>query len=162
MRNIVSRWFMVGLLIGWALTHSTVFAQPGSGKAAEKTAIEKLRANLDKNITLDYTGGSLVEVLNHFKDKAGIAINVDQMAMMQMPDFGGGVFPGAPMQNIQIKAKDEKASTVLRRLLNGHQHADTTHGLLRAQSKGPSRRAAKCGCELPACKDSHAGPLNQV
>lgn len=133
MRSVMSRWFMFGLLLGWALTHATGFAQPGAKGKAGASAIEKLRAALDKEYTFDYTGQSLTEVLNHFRDKTGIAINVDQMALMQigmdMPAGvpggpGGGVFPGAPGGGggqVQLKATNEKASSILRKLLDPHQ-----------------------------------------
>src|SRR5437868_3887015 len=121
MRTIISRWFMFGLLVGWALTHATAFAQPAV-KTTDKdaTAIDKLRASLDKNITIDYTGNSLTEVLNHFREKAGVPINVDQMALMQTGvDFGNNI-PGNPAP-VTVKATNEKAGQVLRKLLNTHQ-----------------------------------------
>ncbi len=130
MRTIISRWFLFGLLLGWSLTHATVFGQP-AGKTSDKaTAADKLRANLDKNVTLDFSGQSLTEVLNHFRDKTGITLHVDQVALMQIGiDMGGGIpggfFPpggAAPMQpQLQLKATNEKASQVLRKLLNSHQ-----------------------------------------
>ena len=116
MRTIITRWFMLALLLGWALSHATVFAQD----KAKPTASEKLRANLDKAVTLDFTGNSLVEVLNHFRDKTGIDINVDQNVMMQMDPNFGLLPPGAgPMQQIRLKATNEKSSQVLRKLLAG-------------------------------------------
>ncbi|MBI1833095.1 MAG: hypothetical protein HYR84_16770 [Planctomycetes bacterium] len=131
MTRIISRWIMFGLLIAWALSHASVFGQDGDKKAKGATAAEKLRASLDKTVTFDYTGQSLTDVLNHFRDKTGIAINVDPIAMMQMGvnDGGGipgGVIPGVPMaqgQQVQLKATNEKAGQVLRRLLNAHQLA---------------------------------------
>src|SRR5882724_4307743 len=118
MHTIISRWFMFGLLIGWALTHATVFAQP-AGKKADKGAptIDGLRAALDKNVTLDYTGNSLVEVLNHIREKAGVPINVDQMAFMQM---GVDVPVGNPFF-FNVTATNEKLSQVLRKLVSAHQ-----------------------------------------
>jgi len=129
MRPFISRWIMFGLLIVWALSHANVFGQ-GGDKAKPATTAEKLRAALDKPVTFDYTGQSLIDVLNHFRDKTGIAINVDPMALMQMGanDGGGvipgGIVPGVPMagggQQVQLKATNEKAGHVLRRLLNSH------------------------------------------
>ena len=46
MKSILSRWFMFGLLVGWALSHTTVFGQPGASlpqKAQPLSAAEKLR-----------------------------------------------------------------------------------------------------------------------
>ena len=125
MQSMISRWFMFALLFGWAMTHASVFGQP-AGKTSEPKSpaspIAKLRAGLDKNITIDFSGQSLNDVLNHFRDKTGLAINLDQTAMMQMGigiDDGGGV-PAAPVQ-FQLKATNEKASQVLRKLLNTYQ-----------------------------------------
>jgi hypothetical protein len=148
MRSIISRWFMFGLLLGWAVAHATVFAQgnstspavaqpgvaqpgvartsvpqPGAttpaqpapaGKVATTTP-DKLRQGLDKTITIDYVGQSLHDVLNHFRDRTNLPINVDQMAFMHM-----GINGEVPMTQVEVKAKNEKASSVLRRLLSGH------------------------------------------
>ena len=114
MRTMISRWFLFGLLLGWALTHATVFGQQSAGKTA--SALEKLRASLDKNITFDYTGQSLTDVLNHFRDKTGVAINIDQAALMQ-----GVPVPDGNVGQVTLKATNEKGSQVLRKLLNAHQ-----------------------------------------
>jgi len=122
MRKHISRWFLFGLLLGWSLTHATVFGQP-VGKTAANTGkvgagVDKLRQGLDKAITVDFTGQSLEEVLNHIKDRSGLPISIDDasIAMMGMnfvrPD-------GQPMQ-FQVKATNEKASTVLRKFLNNY------------------------------------------
>jgi hypothetical protein len=128
MRTVISRWFLFGLLVGWALTHAAVFAQEKeTGKAVSKTPadpLEKLRANLAKTVTLDYTGNSLTEVLNHIREKTGVAINIDQVALMQVGiDVVNGLNPGAPMQQVSVKATNEKVSQVLRKLLGSHQLA---------------------------------------
>ena len=76
MRPVISRWFMFGLLIGWALTHATVFGQPNassgggtpSSTGTTTTSIDKLRQGLDKQITVNFTGQNIEEVLNHIKD----------------------------------------------------------------------------------------------
>jgi type II secretory pathway component GspD/PulD (secretin) len=111
---MISRWFLFGLLFGWALTHATVFGQQSAGKTA--SALEKLRANLDKNITIDYNGQSLTDVLNHFRDKTGVPINIDQTALMQ-----GVPVPDGNVGQVTLKATNEKASQILRKLLNAHQ-----------------------------------------
>jgi type II secretory pathway component GspD/PulD (secretin) len=120
MHSFVSRWLMFGLLIGWAMTHATVFGQ-GSGAAQPAgktlTAIEKIRAGLDKSVTFDFVGQSLTDVLNHFRDKTGVPVNIDHTALLMM---GMNVDVGLPNPQVELKAKDEKASAVLRRLLNGY------------------------------------------
>ncbi|MBI2806406.1 MAG: hypothetical protein HYX68_15610 [Planctomycetes bacterium] len=116
MRSIPSRYFLFGLLIGWALSHTTVFGQPGE-KTPEKKAppVDKLRAGLNKVITLDFTGQSLNEVLNHFRDKTGLSISVDQVAFMNT-----GINSDAPAGQLELKAKNERAGTVLRKFLAGY------------------------------------------
>lgn len=120
MQSILSRWFMFALLFGWAMTHATVFGQ-GFGKAQPDgknlTAIEKIRTGLDKSVTFDFVGQSMTDVLNHFREKTGVPINVDHTALMMM---GMNLDPGQPNPQVELKAKDEKASAVLRRLLNGY------------------------------------------
>ena len=123
MRSIISRWFLFGLLVGWSLTHATVFAQQ-EGKTPEAkggSSADKVRAKLEKAVTLDFAGNTVADVLNHFRDKTGIAISVDQGALMQMGMNDGN--PGAPILRFTIKATNEKASQVLRRFLNTHQLA---------------------------------------
>ncbi|MSQ96010.1 MAG: hypothetical protein EXR98_15845 [Gemmataceae bacterium] len=124
MQSILSRWFLFGLLAGWALSHTTVFGQTGVAgaaapvqekKAASASSIDKLREGLDKKITIDFVGQSIVEVLNHFRDKTGLPINIDQTAIMQM-----GVGIDQPIGQVEIKAKDEKAGVVLRKFLNSY------------------------------------------
>lgn len=133
MRTAISRWFLFGLLIGWSVTHASVFGQsttPGSSGSAisqpsggpatpvQGASIEKVKLGLDKNITVDFTGQSIEEVLNHVRDKSGVPISVDDqtLGMLGMnfvrPD-------GQPMQ-FQIKANNEKTSQVLRKFLNNY------------------------------------------
>ena len=117
MHTIISRWFLFGLLLGWALTHATVF-----GQATAKTPpADKLRAGLDKAITVDYSGHSLVDALNQIRDKSGLPIHIDQPVLMHMQTgYTGNDGNQIPMQ-IWVKATNEKASQVLRKFLNGHQ-----------------------------------------
>src|SRR5215475_1349662 len=116
MRTIISRWFMFGLLLGWALTHATVFGQTSKGPDESKSApapISKIRAGLDKTITIDFTGQSLADALNHFRDKVGVPINIDPIIFVQM-----GLNPNDPMGGqATIKGTNEKAGQILRRTL---------------------------------------------
>jgi hypothetical protein len=117
MRTVISRWFLFGLLLGWALTHATVFGQSTSKTTS---SADKIRAGLDKAITIDYNGQSLVEALNKVRDKSGIAINLDPTLFVQM-QIGFNGPGGDPQPQIQIRATNEKASQVLRKFLNVHQ-----------------------------------------
>ena len=125
MRTAISRWFLFGLLVGWSLTHASVFGQSsGAGsaaifhraggrgpKSAQPASVDKLRQGLDKAITVDFTGQSLEEVLNHVRDRSGVPISIDDQSLgiagmnFMRPD-------GQPMQ-FQIKATNEKTSQVL-------------------------------------------------
>ncbi len=122
MNSILSRWFLFGLLAGWAISHSTVFGQAGGAgatappqdkKPAITSSVEKIRQGLEKKVTIDFTGQSLIEALNHFRDKTGLPINLDQMAFMNV-----GMNIDMPMGQVEFKAKDEKAGVALRRFLN--------------------------------------------
>src|ERR1051325_6779910 len=123
MRTVISRWTLFGLLLGRALTHATVCGQTTTTKMPAPT--EKLRAGLDKVITIDYSGPSLIDALNQIRDKSGLPITVDQMLLMQMQVQiginGQGFNPGDPQMQFQVKATGEKTSKVLHRLLNAHQ-----------------------------------------
>jgi hypothetical protein len=125
MRTIISRWFLFGLLLGWSLTHATVFGQPaasvttpspgtgGSGPAPKAATTDKVRAGLDKVITVDYTGQSINDVLNHLRQQTNLTISIDQMAVLGM-----GMNPDDNVGQITVKATKEKTSQVLRKLLN--------------------------------------------
>jgi hypothetical protein len=133
MRTAISRWFLFGLLIGWSVTHASVFgqattpggtrssvAQPAGGPATpvQGASIEKVKQGLDKSITVDFTGQSIEEILNHVRDKSGVPISIDDQSLgivgmnFMRPD-------GQPMQ-FQIKATNEKTGQVLRKFLNNY------------------------------------------
>src|SRR5262245_25850298 len=126
MRTAISRWFLFGLLVGWSITHASVFGQTttpgassGPGTSTTQTSpVDKLRQGLDKAITVDFTGQSIEEVLNHVRDKSGLPISMDDQSLGMIgmnflrPD-------GQPMQ-FQVKANNEKTSVVLRKFLNNY------------------------------------------
>lgn len=117
MRSIISRWFLFGLLLGWSLTHATVFGQsPTKSSEGKATSTQdKLRQGLERAITVDYSGASLVEVLNHIRDRSGINITLDEQALLNIgigPDGNDGF-----ARQFQVKARDQKASVVLRNFL---------------------------------------------
>lgn len=116
MKTILSRWFMFGLLIGWAASHTTLFAQPGATTPQlPASSAEKMRQALDKTVTIDYTGQSLQDVLNHFRDRTGLPVTVDHNAFLMT-----GLNVDAPIGQVELKAKNEKAGAVLRKLLNNY------------------------------------------
>ena len=135
MRSAISRWFLFGLLLGWSLTHASVFGQvvgqpagvaqpgiaqpglpqPGGGVKFTPMAPDKIRQGLDKVITVDYTAQSLSDAINHLRDRTGLPITLDQMVILQM-----GVNPDDNSGALQVKATKEKASQVLRRTLDAY------------------------------------------
>jgi hypothetical protein len=117
MRRFISYWLVLGLLIGWTLYPATVLGQTSVSKSA--TPGETLRANLDKSVTIDYNGESLKDVISHFREKTGLSILIDPVATQLDPNVNVVPPNGAPMQvGIPLKAANEKASQVLRKLLN--------------------------------------------
>ena len=120
MRSIISRWFLFGLLIGWSLTHATVFGQSAGKDPKPAVAVDKLRQTLDKIITVDFTGQSFTETLNHLRDRAGLKVKVDDQALAQLgmhPLLNGGGVP----EPAHVKATNEKAGQVLRKFLSSYQ-----------------------------------------
>ncbi len=105
MQKFLSRRLVPGLLIGWALCQASALGQTSAGRV---TLAEKLRPTLDTPVSLDYTAQSLSDAINHFRDQTGISIVMDQAAMQM---------EGYPAQ-LTLKAKNEKAGQVLRKLLN--------------------------------------------
>jgi hypothetical protein len=117
MSHRLARWLLPCLLLG-TFSHASVFGQ----QADKTTDADKLRQVLEKNITLDFVGQSLGDTLGHFRDKTGVTVNLDQLALAQMGmilDDNGGQFA--------IKASSEKASRVLRRFLQKHQMTYILH-----------------------------------
>lgn len=120
MRTLISRWFMFGLLLGWALTHATVFGQPAGQSTETKAAptADRLRQGLEKTITVDFNGQSLTEVINHVRDRTGLPISIDEQGLLAMGmDPGGNDGLGQPFR---VKATNEKAGQVLRKFLNNY------------------------------------------
>ena len=93
MRSVIPRWFLFGLLIGWSLTQANVFGQ-STGKS--DPPVNKLKAGLDKQITVDFNDTSIVAVVKHIGEKAGLQIEIDPNLAMQIqgginpPPFPGG------------------------------------------------------------------------
>ena len=116
-----NRWVLLGLLVGWALSHASVFGDQAEAdpKEARKppTAAEKVRQGLDKKVTLDFTAQSLSDALDRLRQKTGLPISVDQQAVLN-----AGLNPDDNAQ-VQVKAADEKASQVLRKVVNAYRLA---------------------------------------
>jgi hypothetical protein len=121
MRSILSRWFLFGLLLGWSLGHATVFGQSTGKDVKPASPVDKLRQSLDKTITVDFTGQTFVETLNHLRDRAGLKLRIDDQALAGLglhPGMNGG---GPPADPVHVKATNEKAGQVLRKFLGPYQ-----------------------------------------
>src|SRR5947209_12139154 len=89
MRCPLSRVLLPALLLTWALSHAAVFGDPpgekGRQDAKDKlTPVERIRKALEQPITLDFSGQSLQEALQHIQEKTGIEFNLDQVALALM------------------------------------------------------------------------------
>lgn len=111
------RWFAMGFVLAWALSHAALANAQNDSKSAEPTPAEKIRKTLDRVIALDYQGNSFTEAINHIKSNVPqLNIAVDQIALAQMGLVDGG---GLPL-NIEIKNTRGKVRTALSRLLANH------------------------------------------
>lgn len=108
MQNLLTRCLFFGLLIGWALSHASVFGQPTTKPAGT----DKVRQALDKVISAEFNGQSVSDAINHLRVKTGLTIHIDQIAILQ-----SGINPDDNVGQVLVKATDEKAGQVLRKFL---------------------------------------------
>ncbi len=123
MRPLACRIFLPALLLAWAGTHATVFGGDGDDKKRdakkEPTSAAEIRKVLDQPITLDYSGPSVQDALQHLRDKTGIDFNLDQVALQLM-----GINIGdTGDQPITLRSSGGKLSAALRKMLAVHQLA---------------------------------------
>jgi hypothetical protein len=107
-----TRWLFLGLVLAWSLSHATVFGGGGE-KKSPASATERIRQALDQNITVNYTGQSLRDAIQHLREKTSLPISLDQMVLLQM-----GINPDENTGQIELKATNEKAGAVIRKALN--------------------------------------------
>jgi hypothetical protein len=120
MRSLAERVILPALLLTWALSHAALFA--GEAKTAKKKgakeqpAIEQIRQALDMPVKLDFSGQSLMEALQHLRERTNVEFNLDQVALamtgVNINDNGD--------QPITLKSTG-KLSAALRKLLTAHQ-----------------------------------------
>ena len=112
--RLLNRWVLLGLLAGWALSHAAVFGDPPVAVAKRQpTAAEKIRTGLDQKITLQFNATSLNDAIDRLRTKTDLPISIDQPALLN-----AGINPGDETAQLQIKAADEKAGQVLRKIVN--------------------------------------------
>lgn len=77
------RFKLLALLMVWALSHATVFGEPGDQPVKELSPAEKIRKALEQPLTIDYTSRSLPEMVQHLKEKSRIHFILDRLALQQ-------------------------------------------------------------------------------
>ncbi len=107
-----TRWLFLGLVLAWSLSHASVFGGGGE-KKSPASATERIRQGLEQNITVNYTGQSLRDAIQHLREKTNLPISLDQMVLLQM-----GINPDENTGQIELKATNEKAGAVMRKALN--------------------------------------------
>lgn len=109
------RFLALAFVLGWSLSHSSVFGQNEAGKESPKSAAtaEKVRRTLDQVLLLDYEGQSLEEALRHLKEKTQIHFMVDHFALQNM-----GIPIGEVPMQVSLKGNGIKVRQSLQRMLN--------------------------------------------
>jgi hypothetical protein len=108
------RWFCLGLLLVWSLTHASVWGGDPNDKGKE-TQAEKIRKSLDQTVNLDYSSQSFQDVIGHLKDKTGVPFVLDMFTLQQM----GLGFEENPTP-LQIKGEKIKLRQAVQRMLNSY------------------------------------------
>lgn len=103
------RWFGMGFLLAWALSHSAV--ANAQNDPVRPSPADKIRKTLDQVIALDYQGNSFGEAISHLKDRTQLPVVVDQIALQQM-----GLVDGAPI-NVELRNVRGKVRNALQNLL---------------------------------------------
>lgn len=111
------RVWILALLMVWALSHASVFGESGEPVVKEPTPAEKIRKVLDQPLTLDFTG-SLLEAVQHLKEKSRINFVLDLTALQQV---GIGMEDNTMPPTVHLKGdRNGKLRTSLQRTLNGY------------------------------------------
>jgi hypothetical protein len=105
------RWFGMGFLLAWALSHSAVVSAQNESARAAPT--DKIRRTLEQIVSLDYQGNSFVEAISHLKERTQLPIIVDQVALRQI-GLGEGSFFSVELRNSRGKVRH-----ALQQFLNG-------------------------------------------
>jgi type II secretory pathway component GspD/PulD (secretin) len=122
MGSIPQRVILPALVLTWALSHVTLLGGETKGKKGgnagrEQPSVEQIRKALDQPIVLDFSGQSVMEALQHLRQKTNIEFNLDQLALASMNininDNGE--------QSVTMKSTGGKLSVALRKLLNTQQ-----------------------------------------
>jgi hypothetical protein len=107
----------LALLMIWALSHASVFGDPGEPAAREPSPAEKVRKVLDQPMALDYQGGSMHDVIGHLKEKTKIHFVMDIVALQQMGLGFDDMNMPPPTLNLKSD-RNGKLRAAIQRMLN--------------------------------------------
>ena len=77
------RFKLLALLMVWALSHATVFGEPGDQPVRELSPAEKIRKALEQPLTIDHTSTSLPELVQRLKEKSRLNFILDRLALQR-------------------------------------------------------------------------------
>ncbi|MCI0637872.1 MAG: hypothetical protein L0Y72_31720 [Gemmataceae bacterium] len=95
--------------------------QAGEAKQdpVDETPAERIRKALDQSLTLDFTGASLQEAIEHLKTKTRINFTLDNFAVQQMGFAVDPINGGVGVMQFHLKnERGGKVRSALQRLLN--------------------------------------------
>ncbi len=115
MRMVPAYWaaLAAGAVLSWVVAPSNLSAAPA---APEKTVspIDKLHADLDKNITLKIERQPLNVAVDMLHEKSQINFVLDSLTIQQMLGFT----PDQPPSPVEVDLKNVKVRTALRSILS--------------------------------------------
>jgi hypothetical protein len=112
-------WFLA-LLMVWALSHASVFGGQAEPADKEPTAAERIRKQLDQPMTLDFSGNTLGDMVQHLKEKTRINFILDMLALQQLGLATEENRPGLPMI-VHLKSdRYGKLRSAIQRTLNAY------------------------------------------
>jgi type II secretory pathway component HofQ len=116
-----ARVWLLALLMVWALSHASVFGETGEPVVKEPSPAERIKRILDQPMTLDYSGGTLHNVVQHLKEKTKINFVLDMFALQQSglaaEENNGNGLPGGATLKCD---RNTKLRTAIQRTLNAY------------------------------------------
>jgi hypothetical protein len=108
------RLFVFGFVLAWALSHRAIESVAVAQNEERPAPGDRVRKKLDQIISLDYSGQSFREAIQHVQDRTQLQIAIDPIAMQQV-----GVVDGVPIQ-IELKNTRGKVRQALQGFLQNH------------------------------------------
>jgi hypothetical protein len=98
-----------------AATPALLTAAPATPEKPKASPAEKLRADLDQNISIDFTEQSLDKALDQLREQTKINIVLDRMSIQMYCQQMG--YQGPEQMPVNLKLKDVKVKSALRSVL---------------------------------------------